>query len=264
MAGFLYYAPGKKQPLTRPEAVDAFLCELGLDHVDRAIQSRVVMNHGPDGKSGLIFGPADTPRLGYYANEQTWWPVPDRPYWIGWQTDAQPGPEDLARKSQLAGIPLTLADGNKWVIPLAQHWDGQTQLPVIYRLGKGGVEKDVVPALKPFQEAVQKFLDVWKAALEKGEEPTYPDDELFDLAGLALSLNYKIGRWEALALGLLQSSRYADMSSVWDVCSATFNWQGVMAALATMAEKKRDPEEHGDSGEKADCQNTGQPSEICS
>jgi hypothetical protein len=264
MAGLVYYAPGRERALTTADAREHLLRELDLEYLGaQSLQSRHVLSHGPDGKSGIVFTSNTTARLGYYHGEQTWVPGPEGKYWIGWATDNPPVPADLARETLLPGIELTLGDGNVWQIPRAQHWDGQTHLPTVYRLGKDGVQADVIPALKPFQTAVQAFLAEWKAALEDGRVPDCGEDQLFDLAGLALSLNYRIGRWEALALGLLQSQSYGGRAGLWDIGLATFDWPAVAAALDEFA-KKNASEAPGDSGSVDYSQDIGQPQETCS
>ncbi len=248
MAGFLYYAPGRQQPITTAAAVDEALESLGLGYLSRdGLQSRVVVNGGPDGGAGLIFALSNVDRLGYYPESQRWERRPDGAVWLGWETAAAPGPDDLARETQLTGLGLRLGDGNVWQIPVAQHWDGQSHLPSVYRLVDGNVVPEVLPGLRAFQDEVEAFLTAWRSALEEGRAPSYAEEQLFDLAGNALELNYRMGRWEVLALGLLQSQRYGDSAGVWEVCTATFNWPAVEAALREFA-KKNELEARGDCG----------------
>jgi hypothetical protein len=246
MAGFLYYAPGRQRPLTTADATEQALCDLGLEHLATAIQSRAVMNHGPDGGCGLLFAPTNSvKRLGYHPDAQEWRQGPA--CWVGWEGENPPTPEDLARDTQLPGVELTLADGQTWTVPVAQFWDGRTQLPCVYGLQDGNAVPEVVPALRPFQKAVEAFLAEWKASLAEGRLPACDEDALFDLAGLALSLNYRVGRWELLARGLLQTQPYGGHASVWDVCTATFDWPAVRKALQEHS-KKNESEGPGASG----------------
>ncbi len=248
MAGFQYYAPGRQRLLTTAEAIRQALDALELRYLSGAgVQSRVVMATGPDGGAGLILALGNVDRLGYYADSQEWARRPDGQVWLGWERDVAPGPSDLARDQQLQSLGLRLGDGNVWQIPLAQHWDGQSYLPSIYRLSNGEIVSETVPALRAFQGEVTELLNEWKAALEGGRAPSYPEESLFALAGHALELNYRMGQWEALALGLLQTSRFEDRAGVWDVCTATFNWPAVEAGLRELS-KKNGLEGPGDSG----------------
>ena len=143
MAGLVYYAPGRERALTTADAREHLLRELGLEYLGaQSLQSRHVLTHGPDGKSGVVFTSNTTARLGYYPGEQTWVPGPEGKYWIGWATDNPPVPPISARDAA-PGIELTLAT-NVWQI--ARSALGRaTHLPTVYRLSKDGVQAEVIP-----------------------------------------------------------------------------------------------------------------------
>lgn len=75
---------------------------------------------GPNDKQGFFFA-RESIGCKYRPDEQTWsGPFGTGGYWIGFRTDAPPGPGDLARGEQVNGSIRELQDGNAWLIPCAR------------------------------------------------------------------------------------------------------------------------------------------------
>jgi len=126
MAGFLYYVSGHQGTLS----LDG-VRNLGLGYAFDAAPSCANVE-GPDGKRGTVFAALDragAPPLGYNAKTQTWRRVP-RPdkaipaaqVWVGSVMDDPPTPSILGRPAMLDGYPVTLPDGNQWLVPVARRY----------------------------------------------------------------------------------------------------------------------------------------------
>ena len=77
--------------MTAAAAVDGARGSLGLGYLSRdGLQSRVVVNGGPDGGAGLIFALSNVDRLGYYPESQRWERRPDGAVWLGWRRSFRP------------------------------------------------------------------------------------------------------------------------------------------------------------------------------
>jgi hypothetical protein len=230
MPGFLYYIPGRKT-VRREE-----LAELGLAY---AFPGRATPRGcdagGPDGGAGcVVVDPQRVPlaQHGYWRERQEWVAapsvasVPSVPFFVG-RTNGQPiAPDDLAREQQLPGHWLELADGNKWLVPIARgyrevlpatdHRPPTTdepapelrwscRLPQRLRLdGSGEWLADCV---------LDRYAQLWTLAQAAHNvqwgEPAPEDLALLDGPGTihaavcALTANYAIGPVEASLLGLL-------------------------------------------------------------
>lgn len=213
MRAFFYFVPDK-HALTRAAAA-----ELGLAYAfERGIDCAQV-ERGPGGKRGVVVAQQDSyadGQLGYYEHRQVWRPIGGTPLYVGHFRDAVPGPEDLARQTQLAGPRLELADGRSWQVPLARAYSERAvgeeielrwsvQLPQQLELAADG--RWVTGNVNRRYAALWELAEAW-LRLRTGTE-TAEDRERLDFQGqtdgavLALQANYRLGRVEAALLGLL-------------------------------------------------------------
>lgn len=202
MPGFLYYLPdsGAKTP----EALEA----LGFPHAGTIELPGCGCTTGPDGLNGAVSKLRDipvaggvTPKVGYYAETQTWCEILDGKMWLGWETNAPPTPLDLQRTVLRDGHGVTLADGNTWIVPVIRTVVGETALPTIYGCsGNGSVVKERV---------LPEFVRIWDltkrlyAAIESWSPALISEDETVELLCSGLALNYRVSLWEVLHLGIL-------------------------------------------------------------
>jgi hypothetical protein len=207
MAGIMYYASGPTGTVSLDLAK-----RWGLGHAfAESPFAREVKSHTPDGNDGLIFG--DEARLKPYhvlmrMEEQEWRRLPDRdgrpPLWIGWWKESPPTPDALARKRQLPGPEVSLADGAMWKIPLVRRFDGSREqwdcfLPCLLAQDAAGkITKGEV--VKAYAELWKATAAAWEATVENRD---LPDAEVLAALGLLVATNYVIGAEEFLALGLL-------------------------------------------------------------
>lgn len=241
MPGFLYFVPGA---LNMGEA-KAALEKAGAPHaVETVGRSGPMFNQisipaaesagGPAG-SGYIVG-----REGFHLynkKTQEWHRAPvlvegyDGPgYWVGFERDAPPGPEELARQKQLAGHWVELADGKRWLAPVARLPIGEEGVPALPRVVKLGADRaktmTVVASHRWLWDEACAFWDEWAAVCDEAapqrEEFTWVArstegrivtriDSCFDLACRALAVNYRLGPAEVSVLGLVTSENAADV-----------------------------------------------------
>lgn len=198
MSQFLYYLPGYTKQELSPDVVTkaglSYAFPAGTPHVCNPMPGT-----GPDGGVGAIL--TDSEHYRYNIDTQTW--ADAGGFWVGFQTDAPPGPDDLIRKRPLDGQLLELADEREWLIPVARRWseeDDQARwscnLPSKLRFGQskqvflGGV--------------LPRYARLWAIA----EADAMPESELLSgngwvyAAAEILQANYKIGTAEIELLGL--------------------------------------------------------------
>ncbi len=211
MAGFLYYREGA-QSLAPGEPA-----KLQLQYaIGRSVTSGGVSNKFPSGKAGVIFADPDRhagKTVGYYPDQQTWRKLPNvegRPEcWVGYWNDAKPGPGDLARSKQLRGMPVELADGQTWEVPIVRSFDGArqewtNQLPAAWAADEHG---NLVPGGEP--KAIYRHLWDLTApladkilAIASGEDVEWPDDaHVGKVVTALLQVNYSVS---AAEIGMLE------------------------------------------------------------
>ncbi len=237
MAGLLYFLP-------KANAGQADFDQAGITVADRghgASPSGVTV--GPSG-SGTLFAP-HTPKgrpdtkCRYLPDEQTWTECNNGKFWIGFYTDDRPKPEDLATDEQFNGYPITLEDGNDWVIPIARSFSGGTTLPEALILGLDG--KTIRRPLDRFAEIEKQaqlvIADIMRqlpdACVPTGwdvAEVPLTDEQNREIAQDALGLNYRIGPWEINAL-LLLNTLNVDL-----IGHALVEWPAVEAAMTAANE----------------------------
>lgn len=160
----------------------------------------------------------DDERLGFFPARQQWKAIayentPCR-YWIGFEVDDVPTPTDLLRPSIVDGHMVTLCDGNNWLVPVARSFQPDTtRLPQqLHLTAEGKVTKAVVPAYADlFARAEPIAAEVYGTDREPDGfgSVTMDEEDLFALVADALAVNYRVGKAEVDALGLMSTQTEA-------------------------------------------------------
>jgi hypothetical protein len=215
---FQYFLPGvSRQSVTRELLIAAGLGAVLRDRMtanDLCGQGSLALadvTSGPDGYSGTILYPlteaeqeadedAPPPRIGYYKDEQTWDKFAG--YYVGWNPDALPAPEDLEQDVMLKGFYETLGDGRRWLCPLIRMVNGGNNLPDVWGVRNGKFTMSVKP---DWNWAWDLSGEVWDYY---SREADIPFELAFEWAVRLLGINYRIGPVEATALGLFGRNDY--------------------------------------------------------
>lgn len=221
MPGFFYFLPN-----ARPSDIPAGLSKWGLAYlVDGEDASRRILHRqcrGPQGIDGLIVGSAANwqPEEVKNGDHLEWVKFPkafaECQAWLGWlKGQPMPGPDDLARAKQISGELHSLADGNRWMIPIAKQFTEDngfvSNLPMAY-----GLDEDtgdwIIDSVVPQYRAIWKHATDYLASMMEGiANPnaegnvswTIPDGE--KLVVDAMQVNYRVSARELATLGVLVS-----------------------------------------------------------
>jgi hypothetical protein len=204
---FQYFVEGRKHV----NAADLF--SLGLSRSLRKPTARECLANTPSGAPGCVFLESDSgrvPRMDMAS--QTWVKRPGG-LWVGWDNDAKPTPEQLARESQLPGKAIELADSTTWKVPTLREWrlNDTDSPPIVYQIkvprlldcneaGKW-VEGDVVAGYREIWDRSAAVFDLM--VLGSQQKVELDDSDLISFAVDLLAINYRIGSHEVSALGLL-------------------------------------------------------------
>lgn len=131
VGGFTYYIPGAKS------VTDELVTRKNLEYAITARGGREVL-HGPDGSFGVAIR-SDGKSAGYFPDKQKWCEAPRgdedaAPYWVGYDLDDPPTPEDLDRGEKLLGQAITLQDGSTWNVPILCMWHEGEDRPAYYEV----------------------------------------------------------------------------------------------------------------------------------
>lgn len=251
MAGFVYFLPGVS-------AADAgVLAQRQLSHAfDGNDIEQLPLVQGPGDLGGLLIGhktpdpkrPDGLAVMRYVSDVQTWRHVEQHDWWLGWRTDAPPGPADLERATMVAGYRVSLADDREWLMPVARAQadregrEFQTTLPCTSGVdfATGEMVYDVKPAYQKLYDRACRYFE-WFVSGEDSDPPS--DRELFALCVDCLAVNYRLSIWEVSALSLLTRENVLpalqaviDLPTVNEVAAA----QAAAEAL-TKTEQKKSP-----------------------
>ncbi len=230
MAQFLYFVPG--QVAAPPD----LLADIGLAKVvgPGGVEFAPV-EKGPAGEPGVVMTPGGGPRrgMGIVPAAQMWFPAgPEKRYWIGFDQEDRPGPEDLRREEFIEGADVVLGDGNLWHIPIARFFDGGTNLPVGFGLDPETGEEvhRVVAAHRGlFDLAIEWFNSYTGAEFDDQGNPVPPpagnEEEAAEPAGVtysrskeiaaeAIRTNYRAGVYELGALELFDTDNVVKVCKV--------------------------------------------------
>lgn len=236
MAGFFHFLPGAKlsdvcvngdagggalnwQGLARwPVRTLLFDCRRSADDV-----IVVEIPEGPDKGPGVILYPKQpaesrAPLLGHSPETRTWTNVfctssaTQSVRWIGWDTAAPPGPEDLLRRVATGTRTVEDDHGQRWLVPTARSRDAKYgRLPCAFTF-RAGVGQPVARLKDAYRRLWELSGDVWdyynpgRRDSPDGENPAgspareIDGDDLIGIAAEALCANYRITQPEFAAL----------------------------------------------------------------
>jgi hypothetical protein len=245
MPHLLYYIPGHKAASISKEQLE----RVGLaSQFDRFRPASRLCSRGPDegrrpncGGGLVVADDAITPEAHMMAPDRQHWepagPPESAPWWVGrWKEGpfAAITPADLARKEQVDGHLVELADGFQpgWLIPVARSFlAGRVRIPGVLALGPDG---------KLVRRELPRFAAVSAAAeraarsiveVDGAQDPPLLMDEAWSIACEALAVNYRVTPREISFLGLLTDA------NIIEVLRALIDWPTMVAAIA--AQKKR-------------------------
>lgn len=206
MYGFLYYLPGVAS------FTKTLIAEWGLsENFEGFTEQFVPVSQGPDKSSGLVLHaqPKNSQtRCGYYPETQKW--IQWGRFWIGFETEKKPGPDDLWRGKDVKSYSVELDDGNMWRIPIARYMEHGTLLPQSMVMMPGGeIVEEISEKYMPYWEAAIPFYEEW---MREGT-PQFDKAALYRFALMALRLNYRIAAPEAAALKLFTLENLYNISS---------------------------------------------------
>jgi len=161
---------------------------------------------GPAGRPGIYAAHTDAKlkRIGYYPDKQDWHKCGE--FWIGLNGSGVQ-PRQLMKRDLLSGHMVTLSDGNEWLIPAAIRPDTmQPLLPFSYSGENGEWTKAVKEQFQPFWNLALEVLEIITVSAD-GEEnqealQKFTDEYRLNAAVLALSINYRISKYECQILEL--------------------------------------------------------------
>lgn len=200
---------------------------------DRQI-TRKTPADGPEGLLGELFTPCRMLcDLAYLPAAQHWQELPAANgkgrFFIGVSTTVNLAPADVARDEQRQGHPVTLGDGQSWHIPTARLCLGGTHLPKRRVIRADGSRAWEVEA--EYRDLCD-FCDrawLWR----QGDGPAITYDELDEVCGRALAINYRLGMREAVLLGLFtDAGMLAILDALLDVPT--------LQSIVTAEHKKKD------------------------
>jgi len=191
-------------------------------------------------KRGLLIGWGSDIRLDPAI---TWQDVEGQPWRLGLWPDP-PTPEDLSRGGFFVGSPVQMANGDRYLVPIA------AELPQSMRLSGGKWTKQRKPAFEAFWRASEVWYRRWTVhslvLREMALDANVSEDELLhewcEFAVTALRQNYRICPEIASALGLFEVPETL-MRIVMSVVDG-------MAIMEVLTEKERLDNSTVDGGQK--------------
>lgn len=194
MNSYLIFVPG---------AAALAACGLG-DIADdaRAFDSPVT----PSGVAGKFYAwgdptnPAKNIPFAYLPDQQEWQQAPGGAYWFGVMKDRRPDPASLARRKQITGVGVVMADGNLWTLP------NVVSLPVNFSLLPDGTESTTVkPQYRKIEERIGWAFSQLDASF-RGQDANPVECRRF--VAEMLCVNYRLVPEMAYMLGLLDSETW--------------------------------------------------------
>lgn len=220
--------------------------QLGLGYaLDGRGVAYVGMTRGPGGASGVLFGRSETPLTN--VEGLRWAPYPGQSrLHVGWDAGNAPGPGDLARRKQLQGHAVELADGQRWLVPVARHPHGDSPLPrrLEWSGSAGWAPGEVIESRRALWEGACRAWDTLSGQVEEDGALLVSDGA--ELAVMALSANYRVSQAEVSALGLLDTETSAE------VLKALVDWPAIEELMAARSRE-------GNAEGPAEVVSVGQP-----
>ena len=239
MAGMLYFYPNKDE-LSR-EDIEAVGLGYAIDKSPAVVQA--IGTGTPAKTTGSTFANSGMPKMNM-AN-QTWVKMVgtkkllDAELWCGYET--RPTPEDLKRESMIAGNEVTLADGNKWMIPLVRDVEGSTRLPQFLAPsatcdGSWSVE-GMADKHRRLWDGCGVFMEFALNSMTDEGNVEFEWDDLLDVAADLLSANYRVSKDE---IGSLQ---LCSVNNAIDILKSAVDWTELENRITEAAKKNDQPDE---------------------
>jgi hypothetical protein len=235
---FLYFIPTDKGI-----ADAALLKSVGLGYAlnDPPAVNSLRIQSGPGAAPGLLCliepapgAAAEGSPLRYAPQDQTWRKRADGKFWVGLTNPGRPAPEQLIRARFISGIPIRLADGNDWTIPICLSIARGSSLPKALVLGEDG-ESWTLEELPEFISLCGDAETIW-AAFQKSQagQIEFNLKEATRIAAAALGVNYRLGILEASLLRLLTTQ------NIWEILQAMIDLSAVMQIALEHQKKASD------------------------
>jgi len=212
MGSILYFIAGEAG------AAEAVLRARNLSGVLAGLKptTRGIYN-GPEGKSGVLLAGNPSGDIGYFPDRQTWRKGTRGDFWLGFDPEDPPTPEDLARPRLVSGHTVEMRGGGKWTIPVARSFPVGTGLPQIIVLDETGtVTTETVPEFVDLSRRAEKIWTAMIEAAAAAEEKRAAGDETavavwsisfaerFEIAVAALAVNYRLEADEISLLKIME------------------------------------------------------------
>lgn len=209
------------------------LSKRGLDAIAKDKQPFFRPATFPDvGKGTLVTlgGLTDIPASTIDLDEQTWQEAAREGeleagrYWIGYVNSRKPGPVDCVRRNVIDGAPITLRDGNQWVIPSTQF------IPSAWTINSqtGEDERVIADEHREFIDRANEMFrtlmsDHFAQLLDEKQIVFVPSGLTF--AASALAQNYRVNRNVVALLDLI-----GDFEA-WEIVKAVLGWPQFQSML---------------------------------
>ena len=194
-APLMYFLPGNQTP---PAAVPPYVLD------GTAPLARKEPADGIGGAMGALATPcAGLLSLDFAPGTQDWHKLPGgadpaHPAYLVLTRGDKPTPAELQRQTLIAGHGVTLGDGQVWQIPVARLVTGGTALPRRRAYDVAG--RKVWQVEVAYRQLCEDAEKVW--SFHNGGGVIFADDDLDRICSAALSVNYRLGEFEAITLGL--------------------------------------------------------------
>jgi len=231
---FVYYIPGARQNEVKKRAKSMLPDVLEFDadgkkDSDVQIFANETARGPDDGQGGLIHQGQGVP---FDLEQQKWTKHPNEPYWVGFNEDDPPGPDDLERQETVGRYSAPLGDGNKWMIPTAAGYENDyCPLPKSRKIDAetGDIQRR---PLKKYDRLRMYADEVRQATLDDNADQINLERET-EILMCALSTNYRITLLEASLLDLL-----TDEAAKWIVWLLVnrLEWPDAQKMMAEMKE----------------------------
>lgn len=244
MGYFYYFIPTNRKSLDA-DNIGQWGLSHAFDRSQGYVDSEIENGPGDVRRGTILVSKqlSDKTKLCVRPDQQTWKMMPPlkgqhegKRVWCGYYNDERPTPEALQRRELLNGHAVRLGDDRLWLCPIAVMFAGSlgsaglvAQLPTRSDLDDDGnwVATGIVDK---YRRAWDVALEYWDARVvspfqsppvttdedgntiqpdrsaNDGPLPVITFDGAHDAAVDALSVNYRVGRAEAAALGLLDNS----------------------------------------------------------
>lgn len=193
MAGFVYFLPnGNSESVSESKLAPLLGAVVDGAHFSKC--ECYSFGEVSPSLSGITFTISPTEgaggeeaHCGYYPDKQTWVKaeLPGKPdYWIGWETERPPRPQDLA-KPKAKGFPVDVA-GAEWLIPAV--YAPTASVSKSYRVNRSGFALDIGKQFRDLSERSSQFFD-WR--FSGANSPSW--EVAINYAVDVLAINYRVG-----------------------------------------------------------------------